>query len=108
MKRFLWTKITYEFLSKRGFKDFKINDVNVELSEEKDAFFMTFNITEGPQFVVGEVNLSSNVKELIPENYIELVNLKSGEVFSPDIIDSNVSKLENTLQALGFGFVRVG
>ena len=33
--------------------------------------------------------------------------MKSGEVFSPDIIDSNVSKLENTLQALGFGFVRV-
>ena len=100
-------KLLTNFYLNRGFKDFKINDVNVELSEEKDAFFMTFNITEGPQFVVGEVNLSSNVKELTPENYIELVNLKSGEVFSPDIIDSNVSKLENTLQALGFGFVRV-
>lgn len=100
-------KLLTNFYLNRGFKDFKINDVNVELSEEKDAFFMTFNITEGPQFVVGEVNLSSNVKELSPENYIELVNLKSGEVFSPDIIDSNVSKLENTLQALGFGFVRV-
>lgn len=100
-------KLLTNFYLNRGFKDFKINDVNVELSEEKDAFFMTFNITEGPQFVVGEVNLSSNVKELNPENYIELVNLESGEVFSPDIIDSNVSKLENTLQALGFGFVRV-
>ena len=63
MKDFFGQKLLTEFLSNRGFKDFKINDVNVELSEEKDGFFMTYNITEGPQFVWVKLNLSSNVKE---------------------------------------------
>ena len=100
-------KLLTNFYLSRGFNDFKINDVNVELSEETDAFFVTYNITEGPQFVVGEVSLSSNIKELSPENYKDLIKLKPGEVFSPNILEANVSKLESTVQALGFDFVRV-
>ena len=36
-----------------------------------------------------------------------LTNLKSGEVYSPTDIQSNISKLEERLQAVGFEFIRV-
>ena len=65
-------KLLTEFYKNRGFADFKINDVNVELSEEKDGFFITYNITEGPQFSLGKIEFTSNVKELNARKFINL------------------------------------
>ena len=50
-------RLLTEFYLSRGYIDFKINDINAELSEEKDGFFIVYNISEGPQFKVGEVLL---------------------------------------------------
>ena len=100
-------KLLTEFYKNRGFADFKINDVNVELSEERDGFFITYNITEGPQFSLGKIDFTSAVKELNATNFISVTNLKSGEVYSPTDVQSNISKLEENLQALGFEFIRV-
>ena len=58
-----------DFYRSRGFADFRINDVNTELSEEKDGFFITYNISEGPKFFVGEVNLRSNVNEVLISDF---------------------------------------
>ena len=100
-------KLLTEFYKNRGFADFKINDVNVELSEERDGFFITYNITEGPQFSLGKIDFTSAVKELNATNFISVTNLKSGEVYSPTDVQSNISKLEENLQAVGFEFIRV-
>ena len=43
-------RLLVDFYRSRGFADFKINDVSTELSEEKDGFFINYNITEGPKF----------------------------------------------------------
>ena len=91
----------------RGFADFRINDVNAELSEERDGFFITYNITEGPQFSLGKIDFISAVKELNASNFKSFSNLKSGEVYSPTDVKSNISKLEENLQAVGFEFIRV-
>ena len=48
MNEFLLIKSYLLIFTKPRFCDFKINDVNIELSEEKDGFFITYNITEGP------------------------------------------------------------
>ena len=100
-------KLLTEFYKNRGFADFKINDVNVELSEERDGFFITYNITEGPQFSLGKIDFTSAVKELNATDFISVTNLKSGEVYSPTDVQSNISKLEENLQAVGFEFIRV-
>ena len=42
-------RLLSEFYLERGFADFKIYDVNAELSEEKDGFFISYNIKEGPK-----------------------------------------------------------
>ena len=100
-------KILTEFYKNRGFADFKINDVSAELSEERDGFFITYNITEGPQFSLGKIDFISKVKELDASNFISISNLKPGEVYSPSDIQSNISKLEETLLTTGFEFIRV-
>ena len=100
-------RLLIDFYRSRGFVDFKINDVNAEISEEKDGFFVTYNITEGPQFVVDKVTLKSNIKEVSVSNFENSIKIKSGEIYSPSIIQSLVNELEDKLQSSGFEFIRV-
>ena len=87
-------KLLTNFYRNRGFSDFTINDVNTQLSEEKDGFFITYNITEGPQFKIGEVTLISEVEEIIPSNFLDLIDFSEGEIYSSNDIQSSISKLE--------------
>ena len=50
-------RLLTDFYRSRGYADFEIFDVNAELSEEKDAFFISYNIKEGPQFKIGEIKI---------------------------------------------------
>ena len=100
-------KVLTEFYKNRGFADFKINNVNIELAEERDGFFVTYNITEGPQFKLGKIKLTSKVKDLNALNFSNLISLNPGGVYSPTDIKSIISKLEENLQAVGLEFIRV-
>ena len=100
-------KLLSDFYKNRGFANFQINDVSSELSEEKDGFFITYNITEGPQFSIGKIKLNSNLKEIVPSTFSKFIDLNSGEIYSPDAIRKNVANLEEKLQAIGFEFIRV-
>ena len=100
-------KLLADFYKNRGFANFQINDVSSELSEEKDGFFITYNITEGPQFSIGKIKLNSNLKEIVPSTFSKFIDLNSGEIYSPDAIRKNVTNLEEKLQAIGFEFIRV-
>jgi len=100
-------RLLADFYRSRGFADFKINGVNTELTEEKDGFFITYNITEGPQFTVGDVKLVSNVKDVNAPEYEQFITFKQGETYSPVSLQSAVTQLEEKLQARGFEFVRV-
>ena len=100
-------RLLTKFYRSRGFADFRINDVNTELFEEKDGFFITFNITEGPKFALGDVSVTSEVKEVTVSTWKNLISLKSGETYSPSRIEFEVARLEEKLQARGLEFVRV-
>ena len=66
------------------------------MSEEKDGFFITYNITEGPQFSIGKIKFNSDLKEIVPSTFAEFIDLNSGEIYSPDAIRKNISSLENS------------
>ena len=100
-------KLLNDFYKNRGFADFKINSVNTELSEEKDGFFVTYNVTEGPQFNLGDVTLSSKLQDVDASKFLYLVNLTSGEVYSPSDVKYTISRIEENLQAVGLEFIRV-
>ena len=100
-------RLLVDFYRSRGFADFKINDVSTELSEEKDGFFINYNITEGPKFTFGKVKLRSNVKEVSASDFENFINLRPGGIYSPSVIQSSINELDEKLQARGFQFVRV-
>jgi len=100
-------KLLTEFYLSRGFVDFKILDVNAELSEEKDGYFVSYNIQEGPKFKVGKISVISNVKDISPSDLKKSMGLDTGQVYSPAIFQIEASKLEAEILSLGHRFIKV-
>ncbi|MGY9050404.1 MAG: POTRA domain-containing protein, partial [Rhodobacterales bacterium] len=57
-------QVLKDFYSSRGYVDFRITGVNSELSQERDGYFVTFNVQEGQQFKFGQVTVSSDLPDV--------------------------------------------
>jgi outer membrane protein insertion porin family len=95
-----------DFYNSRGYVDFRVLNVTTELSRERDATFVTFNVREGQQFTVGDISVSSEFNVDINE-YRNALRLKSGEVWSPSRIEEQIERLERLALRQGLDFLRV-
>ena len=100
-------KLLSDFYNSRGFVDFRINSVNAELTEEKDGYFVVFNITEGQQFIVGDVSVESNLKGVDAGEYFNILKVKKGVTYSSKIVDLDVERLERLALKNDLKFVTV-
>ena len=100
-------KVLKEFYISRGFVDFRVNSVNAELTEERDGYFVVFNITEGQQFSVGNVAVETSLKELDTAEYYKILKLKAGAVYSAKVTELDVEKIERLALKNGLDFIRV-
>ena len=96
-----------DFYLSRGYIDFRILSVTPQITREGDAFFLTFTIEEGQQYRVGNVTVSSEVDGVIADDYRGEVRLRSGVVFSPNVVDASIARMERLASQRGLRFVRV-
>ena len=96
-----------DFYRSRGYVDFQVLAVNSEITRERDAFLVTFNVREGQQFRIGDINVSSEVTGLDAVRYASLVNVGSGVIYSPQTIDRVIARIEDQARRDGYSFVRV-
>lgn len=96
-----------DFYLSRGYVDFRVNSANAELSQERDGYFLTFNIREGQQFRLGEITASSEIAEIDIERYQSKLKSREGKIYSPTLIENDISRLEKLALRDGHDFVRV-
>ena len=96
-----------DFYLDRGYADFEIRSVNSEVSRERDAFFITFDVREGQRFRLGNVRVTSEVPGIDPAAYAQEVRARPGAIYSPRLVEGNVDRLENLATRQGAAFVRV-
>jgi outer membrane protein insertion porin family len=96
-----------DFYASRGFVDFEVLDATAAVSAERDGFFVTFTLREGQSFRVGKVDTISDVPEIDPLPFAEVVRLRPGVTYSPAIIDNNIARMENLALQQGLNFIRV-
>ncbi|PIE10484.1 MAG: outer membrane protein assembly factor BamA [Rhodobacterales bacterium] len=100
-------QVLTDFYRSRGYVDFQITNVDVSLSEERDATLITFNVVEGQQFRVGQVDVMSEMPGVDPAAFRRAVRLRSGQVYSPATIDNDIRRLEQVAIRQGVDFLRV-
>lgn len=95
-----------DFYLSRGYIDFKVNSADAEMTRERDAFLVTFNIHEGTQFRFGEIAFTSSIPEIDPEVYGAESRIKSGDVYSPTYVNDAIQRMEALATDNGLQFVR--
>lgn len=96
-----------DFYLSRGYVDFRINSVNAELTEERDGFFVVFNLQEGQQFKIGTVTVTSDLPGADAEFYREVARIKPGLIYSPALLENDISRMERQAIRDGVDFLRV-
>ena len=100
-------RLLTDFYNARGYIDFQVNDVNAELTEENNAYFVTFNVREGQMFRFGDVTIASKRSDIDVEDFQIAISAETGDVYSPTLMEKNLSRLEARATQLGLDFVRV-
>ncbi|WP_394707950.1 outer membrane protein assembly factor BamA [Roseovarius pacificus] len=96
-----------DFYNSRGYVDFRVTGTNAELARGRDAYFVTFNIQEGQQFRFGEITTVSDRNDVDPEEYHNVLKVRSGSVYSPTEVENSISRMERLAIKNGVDFLRV-
>lgn len=96
-----------DFYQDRGYIDFSIQSVTSELSRDRGAFFVTFNIREGQSYRIGNLSVVSEFPGADPADFQNAINARAGVRYSPRIVDGITTRMENLASDMGLRFVRV-
>jgi outer membrane protein insertion porin family len=96
-----------EFYLSRGFIDFQILDAGAEFSRERDASFVTFTVREGLSYTIGNVSVVSEIEGVSAAEFEAVARIRTGQTYSPLLIDNNIIRMETLALKKGLNFVRV-
>ncbi|MFN3282053.1 MAG: outer membrane protein assembly factor BamA, partial [Tabrizicola sp.] len=87
--------------------DFQVVDASAELSRERDATFVTFTVREGLPYKIGKVSTVSEIEGLDAAEFEAVQKIRTGQTYSPLLIDNNITRMETLALKKGLNFVRV-
>jgi outer membrane protein insertion porin family len=96
-----------DFYLSRGYIDFQVLDATAEVSRERDATFVAFTIQEGRSFTIGEVSTVSEIDGVDAGEFDAVRKLRTGVTYSPQVIDTNIARMENLALQSGLNFMRI-
>lgn len=118
--RFLIAKDTYvadridfdkqvltDFYRSRGYVDFRVLDVEPELTRNRNAYFLTFTVEEGQAYKFGKISVRSEYPGVDADEYAKQLRLSAGDVYSPTSIDNEIARLEIQATKDEYDFLRV-
>lgn len=90
----------------RGYLKFTITSVQVALSPDKEAIYLTVNLDEGEIYTVKERKFSGET--VLNEKYLEaLVQTPAGSTFSRKLATESANRIEESLADVGYAFAEV-
>ncbi len=100
-------QVLTDFYQSRGFVDFAVQNVDVTLTRERDAYLVTFNVQEGQRFSFGTVSVASEINGVSAADFEGVARVRSGATYSPVPVASDVERLERLAVDRGLRFVQV-
>ena len=95
------------FYLSNGFADFRVVSDVAELTPDREDFFITFTLEEGPRYEFGKVELDVRLRDLDPDDLWEEVEIESGEWYDARQVDKSIDRLTNKVGLLGLPFIDV-
>lgn len=95
------------FYLANGFADFRVESAVAELTEDREAFFITFTLDEGERYSFGTFDVISRIPEVEAEPLKELIELETGDYYDADAVENAVLTLTDAVGDRGYAFAQV-
>lgn len=96
-----------KFYLGNGYADFQVVSAVAELSQGRENFYMTFTVSEGARYRVGDISVRSELRDFDAEILRPEISLSSGQWYDSGKVQSSVDNLVNKLGDLQYAFVNV-
>jgi outer membrane protein insertion porin family len=97
-----------QFYLERGFVDVQVRSATAELARERNAFFVTFTISEGERYDFGQIGIASNVPGLDAADFEPLLApLVTGRVYNARLVERVTERIAFQAGQEGFAFLEV-
>ncbi len=96
-----------QFYLNQGYVDFRVVSAVAELTPDRDDFYITFTVEEGPRYKFGKMNLTSEIKGLNTDKLRQDIVTHENNWYDADQIEKSVSKLTTVLGDMQYAFVNI-
>ncbi len=90
-----------------GYADVAVTNTVAELSPERRAFFLTFQISEGERYRVGHVTVKSLVPKVNAAPYARLVKESEGQIYNGNLVEKSSDAIQDAVRKTGNPFLVV-
>ncbi len=95
-----------EVLLNKGYFNVRVGQPSVELTEDKKWFIVSYHITEGEPFTIGEIGFRGHTVFEEPE-LREGLRIKEGEIFQRAKIRDEITRITDLYGSKGYSFAEV-
>jgi outer membrane protein insertion porin family len=95
------------FYLQRGYADFTVLSAVAELAPDGRGFFITFTVSEGPQYTFGEQTVNVTAPGLAAEDFEGLIIGRSGDTYDATLVERSIERMIFAAGVQGFAFVDV-
>ncbi len=86
------------FYLEHGYADVQVTNTVAELSPERQAFFLTFQVSEGERYRVGKLAVKSNVPKVNAKPYRDLVKEEEGAYYNGNLVEKSSDLIQDAVR----------
>lgn len=91
----------------RGYINYKINSIQVQLSPDKKSVYITINEFEGSQYKIKSAKLAGDSKNVPFDELEKLILIQPGKIVDQALVNKTVEGLKTKLGHYGYAFATV-
>ncbi|PPE05338.1 outer membrane protein assembly factor BamA [Holospora curviuscula] len=91
---------------RNGYLDVRVT-AHTQLAKNREHFYITFFIHEGPQYCISDIKIKSDLKNLNLDGLETHITLKKGSVFNAEMPEKVASRMAQELEMRGLSFLEV-
>lgn len=100
-------QLLLDFYQSRGYIDAQVRGVSSEFSNDRNAFFLSFDIQEGPSYTFNQVGVANEYPGLDPAPFQDVIRIRPGATYSPVAIDTTIKRMEAIAKRQGIDFLAI-
>ena len=90
-----------------GFLDFKIESYNAKMDLTQSNFYVTYNISEGKRYKVGNIEITSEIPDIDITPLKKELLIQSGDFYNDPRAKATIAQMSEKLGERGFAFIDI-